>query len=172
MSDEAYQVAVSFLNELSNQLSEGLEKISHCVKQLSDEQVWWRPTESQNSIANLILHLEGNVHQWVVSGVGGEPDVRDRPGEFSASKTMEKRELIAKVTETVQRSIEIVSSQTASTVLEERRIQGFDTTVAGAIIDSVTHFQGHSQEIISLTRQQLEERYSFYFVPQSPEQEA
>ena len=66
----------------------------------------------------------------------------------------------------------IISDQTADALLKKLRIQGFDTTGAGAIIDSVAHFRGHAQEIISLTRQQLENRYEFYFVPKTAEQGA
>ena len=119
-----------------------------------------------------MLHLEGNVRQWIVSGVGGEPDIRDRPNEFAEAGPIEKGELLARLSDTVSRAIQIISDQTADALLKERRIQGFDTTGAGAIIDSVAHFRGHAQEIISLTRQQLENRYEFYFVPKTPEQGA
>ena len=172
MSDLNSQVATIFVRGMAHQLREGLEKILHCLRQLNEEQVWWRPTPTQNSIANLMLHLEGNVRQWIVSGVGGEPNVRDRPHEFAEAGPIEKGELLARLSDTVGRAIQIISDQTADTLLKERRIQGFDTTIAGAIIDSVVHFRGHSQEIISLTRQQLENRYEFYFVPQTPEQGA
>ena len=172
MSDPNSQLAALFARELSHQLREGLEKISHCLRQLDEEQVWWRPTPAQNSIANLMLHLEGNIRQWIISGVAGEADVRDRPREFAETGPIETSKLHARLTETVGRAIRIISNQTADAQLDERRIQGFDTTVAGAIIDSIAHFRGHSQEIISLTRQQLEDRYNFHFVPQSSEQGA
>ena len=73
MSDLNSQVATVFVREMAHQLREGLEKILHCLRQLNEEQVWWRPTPAQNSIANLMLHLEGNVRQWIVSGVGANP---------------------------------------------------------------------------------------------------
>ncbi len=83
---------------------------------------------------------------------------------------LKKGELLVRLSDTVGRAIQIISDQTAESLLKERRIQGFDTTVARAIIDSVVHFRGHGQEIISLTRQQLQNRYEFYFVPKTPEQ--
>jgi hypothetical protein len=116
--------------------------------------------------------LEGNVRQWIVAGVGRELDVRDRPREFAERGPIAKSELLERLRKTVDRSIEIVSSQSADAVIGSRRIQGFDTTVAEALVDSVAHFRGHAQEIISLTRQQLQGRYEFYFVPQSAEQGA
>lgn len=172
MSDFNSQVAALFVREMAHQLREGLEKIVHCLRQLNEESVWWRPTPTQNSIANLMLHLEGNVRQWIISGVGSEPDVRDRPQEFAEVGPIKKDELLVRLTDCVNRAIQIISDKTADALLQERRIQGFDTTGAGAIIDSVAHFRGHVQEIISLTRQQLENRYEFYFVPKTPEQGA
>jgi hypothetical protein len=172
MSNLDSQLATVFVREMIHQLHEGLEKIRHCLRQLNEEQVWSRPTPAQNSIANLMLHLEGNVRQWIVSGVGGEPDVRDRPHEFAEAGPIGKGELLVRLSDTVGGSIQIISDQSADALLKVRRIQGFDTTVAGAIIDSVAHFRGHSQEIISLTRQLLENRYEFYFVPKTPEQGA
>ena len=59
-------------------------KIATVVAELTDEQVWWRPNDASNSIGNLVLHVCGNARQWIVAGVGGAADVRDRPQEFAA----------------------------------------------------------------------------------------
>src|SRR5206468_11868255 len=85
-------VGRAFIEVARRQLAERADRIGHCVGQLDDAQVWWRPHESMNSIANLVLHLCGNRRQWIVSGVGGEPDVRDRPGEFSERGAVPKDE--------------------------------------------------------------------------------
>jgi hypothetical protein len=94
MSATTDELARAVAVEASNRLVESVKKIKHCLNQLSDEQVWWRQTPSQNSIANIILHLCGNVRQWVVSGIGGEPDIRDRPREFSERQIIPKAELL------------------------------------------------------------------------------
>src|SRR5947209_1213686 len=75
-------------------LAEGMDKIKHCVKQLDHVALWWRPTPKQNSVANLMLHLAGNIRQWIVSGVGGAPDVRDRPREFAERAGRPKDEVL------------------------------------------------------------------------------
>lgn len=75
-------------------LDQCLVKISHCVGQLSDEQVWWRPREEMNSIGNLLLHLTGNVRQWMIAGLGTAKDVRNRPAEFSQRGSIPKEELL------------------------------------------------------------------------------
>lgn len=149
-----------------------LEKIGHCLSQLSDEQVWWRPHESQNSIGNLILHLTGNVRQWIVSGLGGKDDVRDRPGEFSERDPISADTLLARLVATVDEAKGVLGRSSSEDMLIERRIQGFDVSGWKALFDSLPHFKGHTQEIICLTRMQLGEGYRFHWQPQTPEQGA
>ena len=79
----ANELATAIATETDRRLEASVGKIRHCVAQLSDEQLWWRPAESMNSIGNLVLHLAGNLRQWIVSGVGGETDTRERGREFA-----------------------------------------------------------------------------------------
>lgn len=169
-TNQAVSVERFFLIAATENLEASTAKIRHCVSQLDDEQGWWRPTPSQNSIGNLILHLCGNIGQWIISGVDETEDIRDRPSEFVDSIRLPKVELSAMLDTCVEqagRTLEVVAD---SAVMSGRRIQGYDTTVLSAVLDAVSHFQGHTQEIISLTRQQLGERYTFDFIPTTPEQ--
>jgi hypothetical protein len=153
-----------------HQLGEGLRKIEHCLAQLTDEQLWWRPRPEMNSIANLMLHLAGNLRQWIVSGVGGAPDVRDRPGEFADRSGAPKSEVFAKLQRVIRECDAVLARLGPDDLVAPRRIQGFDVTVTGAIFHVVPHFRGHVQEIIHMTREQLGERYKFDFVPATQEQ--
>ena len=94
MSLTADDVAHSVLNEASNLLDRCVIKIAHCLDQLSEEQVWWRPADSMNSIGNLILHLCGNMRQWMVAGIGGAADIRQRSAEFAERGPIPKAELL------------------------------------------------------------------------------
>jgi hypothetical protein len=169
---QAQEVAERVTAEARDCMKEGLQKIEHCVGQLSDEQVWWRPRPDMNSIANLMLHLTGNVRQWIISGIGGAKDVRNRPGEFADQSRRSKAELLATLNSTVNEADAVLSKLTATQLVTPKRIQGFDTSVMGAIFSCVPHFRGHVQEIIHMTREQLAEKYRFEFVPQGPEQES
>ncbi len=97
----AEDVSRSALDEANKLLGECAAKIGHCVNQLSDEQIWWRPAASLNSIGNLILHLCGNLEQWIVSGIGGAADTRRRPDEFAERGPMPKSVLVDKLTRVV-----------------------------------------------------------------------
>ena len=169
MSDKA-SVGQAYIVASRHRLAECVKKIKHCLAQLSDEQVWWRPHDSMNSIANIILHLCGNLRQWIVSGIGGEPDIRDRPKEFSERSSMSKAELIRRLDEIARQADAVLAGVTDLQLLESRRIQGFGETVLSSNFDSLSHFQGHTQEIVFITRLQLGDAYKFEWVPTSREQ--
>jgi hypothetical protein len=170
MSARAQDVSIALLSGARHQLADGLAKIEHCLDQLTDEQLWWRPRPEMNSIANLIFHLAGNLRQWIVSGIGGAPDVRDRPGEFGDRSGQPKAQVLAKLKDVLRACDAVLTQLAPEQLLAPRRIQGFDVTVTQAIFDCVPHFRGHVQEIIHMTRAQLGDGYRFKFVPQGPEQ--
>jgi hypothetical protein len=179
------QLAETLITSARHTLTDGLRKIEHCVGQLSDEQFWWRPdackNPEMNSIANLLLHLSGNVRQWLVSGVGGTKDIRNRPLEFSDRSNRPKSEILLQFQSTIKEADAALASclplprregrdEGDSALTAPRRIQGHDTNVTAAIFKCITHFHGHVQEIIHMTRCQLGDRYRFDFVPKGAEQ--
>jgi hypothetical protein len=158
--------------ELKIRLAASHERIIYCVSQLQDDQVWWRPMESMNSIGNLILHLVGNLRQWVVQGAMGGPDHRNRPLEFAERTQIPKHELLASLQQVVEASNEVLSGLTEGLLFTSRRIQGFEETVLSAILNSLMHFTGHAQEIVYITRIQMGSSYHFAWSPQTPEEGA
>jgi hypothetical protein len=170
-SDER-RVGQAFLAEARRKLSDRHERIRHCLSQLDDAQVWWRPAESMNSAANLVLHLCGNLRQWLVAGVGGAADLRDRPREFAERGPIPRDELLRRLAAVVAQADAVLAGFDEARLLEPRRIQGFDETVLSAVFDCLTHLSSHAQEIVYVTRLQLGEAYRFAWVPATPEQGA
>lgn len=156
----------------SQELTKALDRIKHCLGQLTDEQVWQREAESMNSIGNLILHLCGNVRQWIVAGIGGEKDARQRPKEFSERCPISKTELTRRLDEVVAKAHQALQKASDSDLMRSRLVQGFNVTGLEAIFDSVPHFQGHTQEIIHMTRSILGDAYKFAWMPSKPEEGA
>ena len=164
-------VMTGFLAESRRNLAAAHARIAHCLDQLTDEQVWWRPRPEMNAIGNLLLHLAGNVGQWVIAGIEGSPSARNRPAEFAERRPLPKRELQARLKETVERAIAAMEGiKSEEALLAGRRIQGNDTTVLTAIYHAVSHFEGHAQEIVAMTRQMLGSGYKFLWTPRTPEQ--
>jgi hypothetical protein len=166
----ADELAATVGVEAGNELTSALARIKHCLGQLTDEQIWWRSDPSLNSIGNLILHLCGNVRQWIVAGLGGAVDGRNRPAEFSERGPIPKDGLVRKLEAVVDEARSVLARQTARQLAEARRIQGFDVTGLAAIFDSIPHFRGHTQEIVHMTRLQLGDAYRFQWKPMTPEQ--
>lgn len=168
----AHELAAAVGAAAAHELDSALGRIKHCVGQLTDQQVWHRSQPGLNSIGNLILHLCGNLRQWIVAGLGGIPDVRNRPAEFAEQGPIPTVELVRGLEAVVEDSKRVLAGIDARRLAAPHRIQGFDVTGVVAIFDSVPHFRGHTQEIIYMTRLQLGDAYKFAWTPTTPEQVA
>ena len=138
-----------------------LPKIEHCLAQLSDEDVWQRANEASNSIGNLILHLSGNVQQWIVGGVGNLPYERDREHEFGERGNFTREDLLARLKETLAKADKVLAEVDPNNLLERKEIQGCDVTVMEAILRIVQHFALHTGQIMLLTKQRTGEELKF-----------
>jgi hypothetical protein len=158
-------VSAGLIDETCRMLDASMRRIRHCVEQLSDEEVWWRPSESMNAIGNIVLHLCGNIGQWLVEGVGDEPYQRNRQGEFDHREPLPRAELLARLQGMVERSKAAIRGLDADGLLQHRHIQQWDTCKLVAVLHAVSHFEGHAQEVIYITRLRLGERYRFLWSP-------
>jgi hypothetical protein len=142
-----------FLGFSAAKLEQLLPRIEACVAKLTPEQVWTRGTEQENAAGNLLMHLEGNVRQWILSGIGGLPDHRVRDREFSARRSgIPPGELLARLRETVEAAVDVIRGVTADQLMESVQIQGFTGTKLQAIYHVVEHFAGHAFQIFFLTK--------------------
>jgi Protein of unknown function (DUF1572) len=129
--------------------------------------------ELAQDLERLELRLaDGNVRQWIVAGIGGEPDVRQRPKEFSERGPISKSELLRRLDQVLAEAHEALGKASAQDLLRPRCIQGFNVTGLEAIFDSVPHFKGHTQEIIHMTRRMPGNAYKFAWVPSTPQEAA
>jgi uncharacterized damage-inducible protein DinB len=147
-------------------------RIRECVDQLSEEQIWQRGTETENAAGNLLLHLSGNVRQWIVSGVGGKPDVRVRDREFSARGDIAKSDLLERLGGVVDDALAVMKKLTAERLSQTVTIQGYQMTVMEAVYHVVEHFALHTGQIILLTKMFTRKDLGFYrHLGQAPHQE-
>jgi uncharacterized damage-inducible protein DinB len=129
-----------------------LPKIAAATSALGDEGLWWRANENSNSAGNLLLHLRGNVTQWIVGGVGGRDYARQRDQEFAARDGATARDLLDNLTTTVNTACDIIAAQTEASLLERRQIQGYEVNVLDAIYHVVEHFSMHTGQVILLAK--------------------
>ena len=146
-------VSRAFLDRAIDFLTgEYLPKIERCLEQLNDEQIWWRANEQSNSIGNLILHLCGNARQWIVCGLGFQPDTRFRDAEFSRRDPLARAELLALLRGTIGDVESVLRDLDPATLLEQRTIQGSEVDILEAVFHVTEHFSMHTGQIILLTK--------------------
>jgi uncharacterized damage-inducible protein DinB len=129
--------------------------LARCMERLSDEQVWERGGEYENAVGNLILHLDGNIRQWILHGIGGQADVREREEEFSARGGMSRAELMERFLATVEEAKVVIARTPAERMFERISPQPGrpDSSVLGAIYMVVGHVQQHVGQVVVLTKQ-------------------
>lgn len=151
-----------FVTFSAGNLREHAQRIGSCLARLTDEQVWARGSDNQNAIGNLVLHLCGNVRQWIISGVGGAADMRQRDAEFAARRGVPIPELVERLRATVEEAAIVIDGISTGRLAEPLTIQGYRTTGLGAIYHVVEHFSGHTGQIIFATKMLTGEDLGFY----------
>jgi uncharacterized damage-inducible protein DinB len=154
-----------FVALADRQLEQNFQKLRAVVELMSEEDLWWRPNDSSNSVGNLMLHVCGNLSQWILAGVGGELYDRRRAEEFAARGVASKAELLARLNDVVGRCRSVVGSATRDQLLPVRRIQGTETDGLGAIFHSVDHLTYHTGQIIYVAKLLMHGREEIEFYP-------
>jgi uncharacterized damage-inducible protein DinB len=150
-----------FTDFSAKKLRQMAERIGACLGKLTPEQIWARGSEQENAVGNLVLHLCGNVRQWIVAGVGGAPDIRERDAEFAA-RGGDSAGLSARLRATVEEAAGVIESVTAARLMERIVVQGYDVSVMEAIYHVVEHFSGHAGQIIFATKMLTSEDLGFH----------
>lgn len=165
-------VSKQFLNECNIRIDSSFQRLHHCLGQLSEKQIWWRPDDDMNSVGTLITHICGSFRQWTITHINNEEDLRDRPAEFLNNAKITKEELVLVATKLQSDFITAIHNLNSSRLTEERRIQGYVVTLLSAIFRALTHLEGHIGQIVLLTRIQLGDHYKIFWTPQTDEEKA
>ncbi|MBI1850980.1 MAG: DUF1572 family protein [Planctomycetes bacterium] len=139
-----------------------LPRLRAGVATLSEADVWWRPNEASNSVGNLVLHLAGNVRQWIVHGIGGEPDVRKRAGEFAARGSIRKRPLLATISRSMADAVRVLERLDPARLGDRLVIQGYRVSVQGAMLHVAEHFSYHTGQILYVVKMRSGRGLGFY----------
>lgn len=159
----ATELATAFLTQSRWLLrTEYPTKLRACLTALPVDALWMRSAAGSNSVGNLLLHLNGNVRQWIVSGVAGAPDTRERSEEFEAAGGVTAAELFARLDATLSEVDAVLARLTPESLLERRTIQGRDITVLEAVYHVTEHFGMHTGQIILMTKLHAPGAIRFY----------
>jgi hypothetical protein len=150
-----------FLAHSANKLTEITGYLEVCLLQLTADQIWHHGV-AQNSIGNLVLHLTGNVRQWIGSTIGGQPDIRKRDEEFAPVSKIETPELLARLNAAVGDALEILEDLPHLRLTEQVHTQDGERTVLEVIYQVVGHFQQHAGQVFYATKLLTGDDLKFY----------
>ena len=126
---------------------ESIPRLKKCLAELSEVEVWQRPNAASNSTGNLILHLCGNVRQYLVSALGKQADNRERQKEFDATGGYTKSEL-EQALDALQKDVEaVLPNLTVADLVYEYDVQGFREQGLAIVIHVIEHFSYHTGQI-------------------------
>ena len=151
-----------FIEQSIFRLEENTPKIEKCLDQLTEDELWHRPNASSNSVGNLILHLCGNITQYVLSSLGNVEDKRERDKEFSSTAVLRKAELINTLKTTLDAAVKVMRSLNDDELLVKHSVQAYELTAIGIIIHVVEHYSYHTGQIIFWTKLIKDKDLSFY----------
>jgi uncharacterized damage-inducible protein DinB len=129
-----------------------LPLIVKSLQQLSEEEIWWRPNVASNSAGNLVLHLCGNVRQWIVANLGGAEFRRDRDREFAEQGPIPRNQLVAQLRRTVRDASRVLMKMSDDSLAAKHTIQGLHVNGLEAVLHVVEHFSYHAGQIVYITK--------------------
>lgn len=160
--DKEAQLVEELVKNALYRMDESTRMIEKSLTSISEEELWLKPNDSLNSIANLILHLCGNISQYIISSLGENEDTRQRDIEFSTSGGLTKNEVFAKLVETVDTAKRIIFDANIDQLLKLRSVQGFTFSGVGVIMHAVEHYSYHTGQIAFWVKQLKNKDLGFY----------
>jgi uncharacterized damage-inducible protein DinB len=162
MQSMNHKIVSEFIEQSNMRIQESLDKITACLAGLSGDEIWQRPNENSNSVGNLVLHLCGNIRQYIISSLGNTPDKRDRDAEFAAAGGVDKSRLLEQLTATISQAKDIIANASPDELLRVRQVQGFKHSGVAIIIHVTEHLSYHTGQIIFWTKLLKNKDLGFY----------
>ena len=127
-------------------------QIHACLDVLTDSDLWWRPSEQANAVANLVLHLSGSNRYHLEQVIGGRDVGRDRKAEFSARDTCSRTELLLTWSEALRVTEEVLGGLDAARLMDTTDRTGKVTTYAQILLHVTHHNAVHLGQIVWITK--------------------
>ena len=151
-----------FISQCIHRIDENTNRLITCLDEVEESETWKRPNENSNSVGNLVLHLCGNIRQYVISSLGNIDDVREREKEFSADGGYTKSELLQKLLVTLDEAKNTILGASNDELLRKRKVQGYTYSGIGIIVHVTEHYSYHTGQIVFWTKILRNKDLEFY----------
>jgi len=151
-----------FIDQSIHCIEENTQRIVKCLYEIDDIEVWKSPNNNSNSIGNLLMHLGGNIRQYIISALGGAKDIRERDKEFSTKSGLTKSVLLDQLTGIISEAIDIIKNIDESRLTKIYSVQGFSLSGIGIIIHVTEHLSYHTGQIAFWIKQLKNKDLGFY----------
>ncbi len=151
-----------FKNNSILRLREGQRMILLAFSSIDEEQLWLYPQKNGLALGNQIVHICGNMRQYIISSLGCQYDVRKRDLEFSIQGGMSKKELLEHLERTIHQAVEVIQKTEAKEYTTYRKVQGFTLSGLGVVLHAVEHFSYHVGQIAFWVKQLTNQDLGFY----------
>jgi uncharacterized damage-inducible protein DinB len=155
-------ISLDFKEQSIYRIKESRKRIISCIDLLDESQIWLKPNLALNSTGNLVLHLCGNITQYIICTLGGVPDQRDRDSEFATRGGKTKEQLKSILNKVIDQSIECIFNTSDEDLAALKKVQVYEMTGLGIIVHVTEHLSYHTGQIAFLTKLLLEKDLGFY----------
>ncbi len=155
-------IAFEFREQSIYRMEESWKRVIACLELVPENKIWDRPNTASNSIGNLVLHLCGNITQYIISTLGGAADLRNRDAEFAAQSGLTKKALKELFDGVLQKSISLIRNSNDNDLTTIKSVQVYQLSGMGIIIHVTEHLSYHTGQIALLTKMYTEKDLGFY----------
>jgi uncharacterized damage-inducible protein DinB len=139
---------------LSHEYQDLAKAVHRWVDPLTTEQIWTNPFGFGNTIGHLLLHLTGNLSNYVGAEIARTGYVRNRPLEFSDDARRAKEDVLRAFDEAVATVVATIETQSEQDWCAPYAAAGHDAADRFSIVmHCATHLNHHLGQIIVLARQ-------------------
>jgi uncharacterized damage-inducible protein DinB len=152
----------TFIDNCCYRLDESQRMIHQALADLKEAQLAVRPNEVSNALGNQLLHLCGNIRQYLIATLGAQADQRDRDAEFSPQAAFSKKNLLKQLDQTIAEAQAVLRSRTDADFLTTYKVQAYTLSGVGVALHAVEHCSYHTGQIAFWVKQLVEKDLGFY----------
>ena len=143
-------------------IGENVRMIRIALSKIEEKEIWKRQNQALNPLGNQLLHICGNMTQYVLSGLGRERDNRERDIEFSTEDGYTSDDLLQQLLGTTQRASAVINEASEADLLLVYKVQGFEFSGIGLVLHAVEHFSYHTGQIAIQVKLAIDKPLGFY----------